>query len=168
MEKELWTEIEGFVDYAVSNFGRVMNLNTDLIKTPTPNQQGIPSVLLMHERVQYRRAVALLVAHHFVPMRQPHFNTPINLDGDRFNNHWQNLVWRPRWFATRYHSQFKRPPAYGFRGGVYVVEENLTFDDVRTCAQYYGLLEKEIIMSTHTQQPVFPTWHTFGAVANAV
>ena len=144
-----------------------MNKNTELIKTPTPNQQGIPSVLLMHDRVQYRRSLPLLVAHHFVANRHPpHFDTPINIDGDRFNNYWENLDWRPRWFAAKYHAQFHKPIPYGFNAGVFCAQDGNSFSNILDAAAYYGVLVKEIVISTHTQAPVFPTWQVFGVLSS--
>lgn len=165
-DKEKWMEIEEFPIYAVSNHGRVMNKNTDLIKTPTPNQQGIPSVLLVRDRQQFRRSVPLLVAQHFVPNRRPNFTTPINLDGDRFNNYWRNLEWRPQWFAMGYHHQFKAPVPFGFNARVECVESKQVFENITDCAKEYGLLMKDIIYSTQSQTPVFPTWQTFRVVPN--
>lgn len=165
MDREKWMQIEDFPLYVVSNHGRVMNSATELIKTPTPNQQGIPSVLLVKDHLQYRRALPLLVAKHFIP---PHKNklfiAPINLDGDRFNNYWRNLEWRPRWFAMGYHHQFHAPIPFGFDAKVMCIETNQVFDGIVECAQEYGLLMKEIINSIHTQTPVFPTWQTFKVV----
>ncbi len=161
MDREKWEVLEEFPDYVVSNHGRVMTRHTELIKTPTRNQQGIPSVLLMRDRIQYRRSVAVLVAHHFVPNNRHTFDTPINLDGDRMNNHYMNLMWRPRWFAVKYHAQFKQPQPFNFRGKIHVVEDDVQFDDLMSCAVYYGLLMREILMSAHTYTPVFPTWQTF-------
>jgi hypothetical protein len=166
MDKEKWIDIEEFPGYAVSNHGRVMNTKTDLIKTPSANQQGIPSVLMMAAGLQARRSVPLLVAQYFVPNRRPNCDTPINLDGDRFNNHWKNLEWRPRWFAMAYHHQFREPVPFGFNAKVYCAENKMEFQDVVACAQEYGLLIKDIIHSTQTQIPVFPTWQTFGVVPN--
>ena len=163
-ETERWLEIERFPDYLVSSFGRIMNRNTDTIKIPTANQQGIPNVLLMYDRQQFRRSVPLLVAHHFVPRRKYHFDTPINMDGDRFNNYWKNLDWRPRWFALVYHRQFKLPVPYGFDAGVVCMDTNTHFENIIDCAQEYGLIMKDIIHSCHTQTPVFPTWHTFAMI----
>lgn len=165
-DKEQWVPIEDFPGYAVSNHGRVMNTYTELIKIATANQQGIPSVLLMKHGTQHRRAVPLLVASYFVPKHRANFDTPINLDGNRFNNHWKNLQWRPRWFAMAYHHQFGQPVPFGFKAKVYCVDTKKEFDSVFDAAKEYGLLVKEIIMSTHTQTPVFPTWQTFGMVEN--
>lgn len=159
---EEWVVLEDFPRYAVSNHGRVMNTETENIKMPTLNQQGIPSVNLIQDRVQNRLSVAVLVAHVFLPPPDnTTFDTPINLDGDRENNRVDNLAWRPRWFARRYHSQLKAPVEFGFKGGIEVLETGETFDDIRECAIKYGLLEKEIILGAHNSVPVFPTWYTF-------
>jgi NUMOD4 motif len=166
MDHESWVEIEEFPGYAVSNHGRVMNTHTELIKTPSSNQQGIPSVLFTKGGQQFRRALPLLVANYFVPRRASHFDTPINIDGDRNNNHWENLDWRPRWFAHNYHAQFHKPAPYGFKAPVYCVETGDNFADVFHAARAYGVLVKEIIISTHTQSPVFPTWQTFGVLTS--
>lgn len=163
-EMERWTEVDGFPDYLISNFGRAMNRHTEAIKVPTPNQQGIPNILLIKERKQYRRALPLLVAHHFVPKRWPQFDTPINVDGDRFNNYWRNLQWRPLWFAQKYHRQFHQSVPFGFDAGVISLKDEMEFANVVDCAKEYGLLMKDIIHSCHTQTPVFPTWQTFAMV----
>ncbi len=40
--QEKWVEIMEFPIYAISTHGRVMNINTDMIKTPTPNSTRHP------------------------------------------------------------------------------------------------------------------------------
>lgn len=162
---EQWVEIDGFPGYAVSSLGRVMNTNTELIKTATPNQAGVYNVLLMADGVQHRRSVALLVAKAFLePPPRPVFDTPINLDGDRKNNAVDNLVWRPRWFAVSYNRQFKTPVPYDFKNGVRCIDTNRVYDHVRVCAVENGLLMKEIILGIWNQTPVFPTWQMFEEV----
>lgn len=163
--REQWVPIDEFPGYAVSSYGRVMNIATDLIKVPTPNQQGIANVNLVQNGKQNRRGVALLVAKAFLPtpIRET-FDTPINLDGDRLNNCVDNLEWRPRWFAIKYHMQLKRPIAYGFDGVLELIETGEIFDCIRDCSTKYGLLESEIILSSHNRVPVFPTWQTFQLV----
>lgn len=161
-EQENWVPIPEFPDYLVSDRGRVMNAVTDHIKAPSPNQQGIPSVNLIKDHQQNRRSVAVLVASAFLPEPpRPVFDTPINLDGDRMNNDVRNLAWRPRWFALKYHAQFKVPLPWGFTNRVSDLETGEIFEDVRACAKHYGLLEKEIIMSAHNNTPVTPTWQKF-------
>lgn len=160
--RERWVQIEDFPKYLVSDHGRVMNQDTETIKIPSANQQGIPNVNLSRMGLQCRRSVALLVANAFLdpPIRES-FDTPINLDGDRFNNHVDNLMWRPLWFARRYHTQFRRPPAFGYTGKIELIDTEEVFDNVRQAAMKYGLLEKEIVLGAHNKTPVFPMWFFF-------
>jgi hypothetical protein len=157
---EQWREIRDFPPYAISNHGRVKNLDTDIIKIASVNQQGIPNVLFMKNGLQYRRAVPLLVANYFLdaPIRDT-FDTPINLDGKRTNNVVENLAWRPRWFAIEYHKQFKEPLTVS--GRVQLSETGEVFNDIRQCAKRFGLLEREVVDSIHNRVPVFPTWQMF-------
>lgn len=161
-DKESWADIDGFPGYLVSNHGRVMNYNYERIKVASPNQQGIPSVNLIKDAKQNRRSVAVLVAKAFLPPPpRSAFDTPINLDGDRSNNAVDNLAWRPRWFAVKYHAQFKMDPPFNYRGGVYCTTTDEWFDTLRDAAMKYGLLEKEIFLSAHNRTLVFPTWYEF-------
>jgi hypothetical protein len=162
-EKEMWLEIKEFPDYRISNYGRVLNIYTDHIKIPTANQQGIPSVLLMRDRAQYRRAVARLVAEAFLPPHQlPAFDTPINLDGDRSNNHVGNLLWRPRWFAVKYHAQLKVSPGYGdSMGPIQDIDTGVVYANVRDAVTQCGLLERHVVVATLNGSGVFPTGQKF-------
>lgn len=165
MDQEQWADIDEFPGYAVSSFGRVMHIRSRQIKKPTPNQQGIPSVIFYKDKTRYRRSVSILVATYFLPRPERiSFDTPINLDGDRFNNHVDNLEWRPRWFAQKYHSQFKRNDAAGFDAAIELIQTGEIFEDVRDCASKYGLLEAEIVVAANNRIPVFPTWQEFQIV----
>lgn len=164
--KERWEHLREFPPYAVSTLGRVMNTDTDLIKTPMINQQGIPSVLLIQNRAQRRKSVALLVANVFLePDQSSRFDTPINLDGDRLNCAVDNLMWRPRWFAMQYHAQFRRSrPPFGFQSKVRLLETDEIFETPLDAAVKYGLLEKQIILAATNGTQVFPDWFSFEIV----
>lgn len=163
--KEAWVDLDDFPGYAVSTHGRVMNKSTELIKIATENQQGIVSVNLVRDHIQCRRSVAVLVANTFLPDHMNHrFDTPIHLDGDRLNCAVSNLAWRPLWFARQYHTQLRSPVQEEWRGTIELMDTGEVFEDIRECSTKYGLLEKEIILSAHTQTPVFPTMHSFRLV----
>jgi hypothetical protein len=162
MAQERWAPIEGFPLYEVSDRGRVRNVKTGHIKIPQINQAGIVNVLLVARGEQSRRSVAVMVAEAFLPEPPQTWNaTPINMDGDRTNNWVDNLEWRPRWFAIRYHQQFHRGVARGFRGGVQHIESGEIFDDVRDAAMKHGMLVEDVIVSAHSSAPVFPSWQRF-------
>jgi len=156
-----WREIVEFPGYSVSDTGLVRNDVTDRIMAQTPNTRGIAIVGLMKRGDQRKRSVAVLVAEAFVThLRSLEFDTPVHLDGNRFNNRADNLVWRPRWFAIKYSQQF----LYGPQGIGRKIEEIKTgeiFESTWHAAVKYGLLEREIVFSIMRQTYVIPTFQTF-------
>lgn len=44
--EQIWVEVEGYPNYAVSNFGEVVNLTTDFVLSPRPNDKGYLRVAL--------------------------------------------------------------------------------------------------------------------------
>jgi hypothetical protein len=108
-EKEVWETIEEFPNYAVSNLGRVVNTERGRQELKgRPNQFGHIRVGLVRDGVQYTRGLAPLVATMFVPKPEEfeHFTTPIHKDGDLYNCRADNLLWRSRPFAIKFHQQF--------------------------------------------------------------
>src|SRR3954470_21438611 len=103
---EQWHEIEDFFGYSVSDHGRIRTDKFGRLLALSQTQWGLVQVGLMRDGVQCHRSVPLLVAKTFLPYVGGAFDTPINLDGNRWNNHVENLAWRPRWFAVKYNRQF--------------------------------------------------------------
>lgn len=102
-----WTTVENFRNYEVSDGGEIRNKTTRKVLKPAFNQQGIPFVTLRRDNESYSRTIPKMVAEHFLPDPPfEHFDTPINLNGDRSDCDVENLMWRPRWFAVKYHKQF--------------------------------------------------------------
>jgi hypothetical protein len=160
---ENWQPIELFELYDVSDHGRIRSNRTyaERILSLTPNQYGVVQVGLMRDGVQHHRSVPLLVAKAFLPYVGGAFDTPINLDGDRENNHVANLMWRPRWFAIQYNRQFRHP--YEFPINVPIV--NLKTGEVSAnsfeCCKEYGLLEKDLVLSILNRTFVWPIYQEF-------
>lgn len=163
--EELWSVIEGFENYSVSNFGRVRSNWSERILVAYPNQSGLVQVGLMLNGKQYHRSVPLLVAKAFIPQPSGPFDTPINLDGDRHNNHVDNLAWRPRWFAIKYNKQFKEPYENHIPEPIEDIKTGEVSEDSLECAKRYGLLENEIVMGILNNITVWPTYQKF-KVAN--
>lgn len=159
---EQWAAIYEFPEYSVSNFGNVRSNKSGRLMSVSPNQYGVVQVGLMKNGVQYHRSVPLLVAKAFLPIKPGPFDTPINLDGDRQNNHIDNLVWRPRWFAIKYNRQFRFP--YRDRINKPIVDKKTGDVSLNSidCASKYGLLEEEIVISILTRTYVWPTYQEFG------
>lgn len=167
--REQWRELRDFPNYAVSDLGRVMNTFTDLVKHPSKNQQGILMVNFSIKNQQHVRSVAVLVASTFLDNipRPDHFDTPIHLDGNKENCRADNLAWRPRWFAVKYHKQFnpwERTHRYGFRQPVRNVETEEVFPTSWEAATYYGILDFEILLAVQNHTVVFPINQRFEVV----
>lgn len=158
---EHWMPIEWFQEYSVSNFGNVRTNKTGRILSLSPNQYGVVQVGLMRDGVQYHRSVPLLVAKAFLPIKPGPFDTPINLDGDRTNNHVDNLVWRPRWFAVKYNRQFRYPSEMHIsRPLVDVKTGEISMNSIE-CAKRYGLLEEDVVLAIANRTYVWPTYQEF-------
>jgi hypothetical protein len=156
-----WKSIPEFPNYSVSLFGEVRNEETDRVMTILQNQSGLAQVGMTKGGVQYRRGVALLVAKAFLdPPSPPTFDTPINLDGDRLNNHYENLMWRPRWFAIMYHQQFYNDKR-GFKKPVRELSSGNVYPTSWDAAIEFGLLDREIMIATLNRTYVWPTYQRF-------
>lgn len=144
---EEWCPIKGFSWYSISNYGTVRNDDNGNVLAKRTNQQGILYVGLCKGSQQFNFSVARLVANAFLPPHESEaFDTPINLDGNRGNNYISNLMWRPRWFAVKYHRQFLR----GLDKENLPVQELETsekFDSPLLAAICFGLLENHVFVA---------------------
>lgn len=159
---EHWKAIDSFPDYSVSNYGRVRSDKSGRMLALNENQYGVVQVGLMNEGVQYHRSVPLLVANAFIPRDRDPFDTPINLDGDRHNNHVNNIEWRPRWFAIRYNRQFRMPFENPISSRIIDLKTGDICEDSFDCAKKYGLLEQDLVLSILNRTYVWPTYQEFG------
>ena len=161
---ETWRSIPEFPNYEVSNHGNVANLVTGHIMAQNMNQYDVPFVGLWDGGMQFKRSVPLLVARAFISQPYPAYDTPINLDGDRWNNHVNNLTWRPRWFAVKYNRQFR----YEYRNRIHFQIEDTGSGEISEnsleCAKRYGLLEDEIVHAINNRTYVWPTYQQFKAL----
>lgn len=161
---EHWKKIDLFSDYSVSDHGNIRTDKSGRILSLSENQFGLLQVGLMRNGTQYHRSVPLLVAKAFVPRENEAFDTPINLDGDRHNNHVDNLKWRPRWFAIKYNQQFKHPFDKSIMSPIVDLETGEMSNNSMECAQKYGLLEYDLVHSILNRTYVWPTYQQFGVV----
>lgn len=158
---EVWRAVGEFPGYSVSNKGRVRNDETGYILSLLVNQRGIVNVSMNKNRIQHKRSLTLLVAEAFVPLHPlESFDTPINLDGDRRNNHASNLMWRPRWFATEYFKQFLNPVPH-LRQPLEDVRTGDIYKDSWEVATTWGLLDRDVYIRTLGRTYVWPTYQTF-------
>ena len=153
----MWKTVVGFSNYEIHDSGAVRRIDWQRPVKPTLNQQGNPMVGLSRDLKQHKRSLALLVAMTFLD-RPPNsrFDTPIHLDGDKTNCSADNLMWRPRWFAIKYHQQFWNGKR-GFIVPVYEVNSGETFPNSWEAALKYGLIDAEILSAAMNRTVVFPS-----------
>lgn len=154
-----WREVREFPGYSVSNTGRVRNDDTDRIMRLSTNSRGIVIVGMVRNGIQHKRSVAVMVAKNFVLKPREDFTSLINLDGDRYNIAADNLMWRPLWFAQRYHSQFRGIAS--FTTPIVELKTGEEFVDSWDAAIKYGLLDRDIYNSALYRTYVFPTFQRF-------
>ena len=89
---EIWRTITGFVNYQVSNIGRVRNTNTGRILKPSRNARGYDYVTLYQDKVLKQMRVHRLVALEFIenPDNKPSVD---HINGDKTNNCLSNIRW---------------------------------------------------------------------------
>jgi hypothetical protein len=161
---EIWRTIPDFPAYSVSNMGRVRNDDTGRIMALSRNQYGFVYVGLTHGREQLKRSVAVLVAELFLPTWESDaFDTPIHLNGDRSDCRVENLMWRPRDFAIRYHKQF-RNDRIAVRATIEDEKTGQRFRNSMAAAQRFGLLDYDIARAIDTRSEVWPTYQRFRIV----
>lgn len=160
--QDTWASIDEFPGYIVNQCGEVSSDRYNRRLTQTPVRRGSPTVGLSRDGLQNRRSVAKLVAEAFLPppIRED-FNTVMHIDGDRSNCFYQNLMWRPRWFAIRYHQNREAGWYESWTNPILCVETDEMFDSIVEPAMKYGLLENHIFDAIHNQTPVFPTGFHF-------
>lgn len=155
------TRIESFPGYEITNHGRVFNLHTGREMVLSPTQHGDLTVGLTKGGRQYRFSVKGLVARAFVEGETDVFNTPTLLDGDKYNLYFENIAWRPRWFAWKYSRQFSHPESWYSHGPIYEITEDTLYDTFIDAAIHNGLLCSDIRLSIYNEIEVFPTGQRF-------
>lgn len=159
---EAWCPIPAFPRYNVSDLGRIENTRTGKILQPTVNQQGILKVNLVDSGYARTRSVNVLVAKAFLPPpHRPDFISAIHLDGDKYNCRANNLEWRPRYYAIRYHQQFKHPQFRSMRIPVIDIHSGVEYETVQQAALAHGLIFTEILAAAHNRTFVWPTYQEF-------
>lgn len=128
--REEWVEIEGYPNYAVSNLGRVANLQRDTLLRLRPNDEGYLRVSLSSEGIVRDFYVHRLVAAAFFTGYDPREQV-IWWDGNVENNTVENLRLRKR---ERFIPTREIRPRTG--RSVRIRETGDVFRTARDCANY--------------------------------
>lgn len=158
---EKWSKIDEFPTYKVSNYGEVVNQDTNRTLKESFTRSGLVKIGMVSGGIQHTRGVAMLVADAFVFGRTDTFNTPIHLDANPKNNIAENLLWRPRWFAWKYARQFVETDENSTRGPIVDLATDIWYNTMMDAAVTHGILIQDIWLSIVTKKPTIPTRQIF-------
>jgi len=161
LEGETFVVIQGFEQYCISNFGRVLSYtqNRPKILSPQTDAMGYSHYRLYNKTETDEVNVQLFKGHRLVgmyfvpkPKTEPGINLEINhVDGNKSNNHFSNLEWVTRSANLRhaiaiglkhkFHIQSpNRRPVELFKDGISVGQ----FDSIRDAAAFIGCTTQNI------------------------
>lgn len=159
MDPEVWVPLEDFPGYSISNHGRVQNDRFGKLRTIS-RHGGYATVSFYINRRIVHRTLSHLVACEFVDRPWGHFDTPIHLDGDKYNCRADNLMWRPRWFAVRHTEQFHKdlPQETLPLRNIHTGEE---YSNVWQLVMHRGVIFNDVVLSISNRTYVFPLYQSF-------
>lgn len=144
---EVWKPIEDFPGYLVSNHGQIKSEHVDRVIGTYDNGNGHLQVVMRQNGKAYARSVARLVAYHFIdPM--PHEYLPRHMDGDRHNNHVDNLMWLPRALANKMTRQDRQLVPTDPRP-ILMVDKSEVYNNALECAKAIQGLEELVLLCAH-------------------
>lgn len=147
MYNEIWKPIRDFSTYAISNYGRVKNIRTGRIMHLSETTGGYLQISLRKDGRYYDKRVHRLVAYAFLSNEYDNYelaSLEVNhIDGDKKNNHVDNLEW-----CTRSENTI-RAFELGLRHAprmmkVRVVETGEIYNSIRECERATGCNQSEI------------------------
>lgn len=139
-----WSTISEFPDYMVSDDGQVKSLKTNTVLTPWKTNSGY---LMIHLRdingKKYNRYIHRLVAEAFYGNDKLRLEVN-HIDGNKLNNRASNLEWCTHSENTRHaiknglFTPYKLPLNPHPCKKVKILELDMVFDSVSSCADYIG------------------------------
>lgn len=133
--ERIWVEVKGYPNYAVSNFGEVVNLTTDLTLAPRPNDKGYLRVVLSDEGKTREFYIHQLVAQAFMGGFVMG-DRLIHINGDVTDNSIINL--HPHSDIAERSTMRRRPVRISWGRQVVIRETGEKFNSVRDCADHIG------------------------------
>lgn len=91
MIDEFWVKFEGLPNYAISNYGTVLNVKTNRELKPSPDKNGYLRVALYHKGIRYDVYIHRLVARAFFLNYEDGIEVK-HVNGDKTENTVLNLT----------------------------------------------------------------------------
>lgn len=142
---EQWKVIIGFINYEVSDHGRVRNRKTGRVLKTSIDHRGNEVVCLSRKGIQFVKKVHILVADAFV---DNYYNNElvVHIDGDKLNNHVSNLDWLDRkGYENRIDNRKRRDGFTNIKSKrILVIETGQIFNSLSEAAVELGLSKSSI------------------------
>lgn len=133
--EQIWVEVKGYPNYAVSNVGEVVNLTTNLLLAPRPNDKGYLRVALSDEGQIKDFYVHQLVAQAFMGGFTMG-DRLLHINGDNQDNSINNL--HPYSDIAERSTARRRQVRVSWGRPVIIRETGEQFNSVRDCADHIG------------------------------
>lgn len=158
---EEWVPLDPqFPGYQISSYGQVMNPRGHCLAQSKNNTGYMKVGMKDHTGTRRTVEVTRLVAITFVPGQDSQNDTPIHLDGNREHTFASNLMWRPRWFAAKFHQQFRDRSCYT-QVPIVELKTGQVFADSHQAITTLGILERDVMLSHVNHSTIFPGGYTF-------
>ena len=144
---EIWKRIETYSDYEVSNKGRVKSYKrkTPFILRPAQYSNGYLFVHLSNGIESHSCLIHQLVLCAFKPCEQMDTLQVNHLNCIRSDNRLENLEWSTGKQNLEYRDQLKHTPKAEIIWVQFLDDrEDLIFDSMTSCANYFGITRKAI------------------------
>lgn len=137
---EQWKVIIGFINYEVSDCGRVRNRKTGRILKTSIDHRGNEVVCLSRHGQQFVKKVHILVAETFVD-NYCKGDLVIHIDGDKLNNYANNLDWSNRSIYTKRLNRRRRSMGIDIphTRRIRVIETDQIFESISEASLELGL-----------------------------
>lgn len=148
MKVEEWEAVYDFgSQYEVSNTGKVRNIDTRRILKQSTDSKGYKTVTLYRCGYGFQKRVNILVAEAFLGGPYPGLDVH-HKDGDKTNNHADNLEWCTRKENIQYaiRDGLMKPNGFGNKSiKVKCVETGEVYDSIRECGKKLGVSQSTIV-----------------------
>lgn len=140
-----WREIPGFPDYLVHETGDIYDRARDRPVSQYWVRSGFQVNLRTDESVSGQTSVkvARIVASTFVDQGSPRNDTIVFLDGDRANHSCENLAWRTRPLAIKYHREIREVDIWANSLPV-IDEDGEIYENILEAAVQWGVCPSSI------------------------
>lgn len=132
---EIWKPLRNFPSYNGSSEGRIMNVRTQNVLTPTQMPDGTLRVCLQKNNKQYHRKVHRVIAETFLG-EHPGMDVR-HRDLNPLNNCVDNLYWTSRSDTIR--DAYERGTKTPYQSiAIRIIETGEVYDSIKSCAKAIG------------------------------